>query len=68
MRNLDIALCINIMHPPGLYSGSVSSNTQEEYDSILWEDQVNAKPTWQQLNTFWNNNQNLFDVFYEGTP
>lgn len=64
MRPLDIALCLFEMHPPGLYSGSVVGNTIEEYDRIIWLDEVNKKPTWANLNKYWSDNIEKFDKYY----
>lgn len=64
MRPLDIALCIIEMHPPGKYLGSVTGNTQGEWNKVTWLDKQYTKPTWDDLNNFWNNNQSLFNKYY----
>lgn len=48
---IDIALVLNINKY--LYSGSVTSNTEENYNLIVWLDD-RKKPTWDQLNIQWN--------------
>lgn len=54
---IDIALCLHLMVDPQYqYYGSVTSNTQEQYDSIRWEDE-RQKPSWQELNVWWELNK-----------
>jgi hypothetical protein len=67
MRPLDIALVLFVWggeERGGFgYFGSVTENTKLEYDNIRWVDE-REKPTWEELNSYWESNQNLFDKFY----
>ena len=47
---IDIA--ITLAKNNYLYSGSVTSNTDESYNLITWED-ARKKPTWEELNSKW---------------
>ena len=45
---MDISWTLNALIPAAQYGGSLTDNTQEAYDKILWED-TRTKPSWQDL-------------------
>lgn len=47
---IDIAL--TLFENNYLYNGSVTDNTEESYNLIIWED-ARKKPTWEELNLEW---------------
>lgn len=47
---MDIALAIDKLVPAAVYSGSVTSNTEEDYEALLWLD-PRPQPTWEELLT-----------------
>lgn len=61
---LDVALSLLLMADPQyFYTGSVTANSEESYDLIAWEDE-RPKPTWEQINTWWQNNQSLVAPYF----
>ena len=63
MRPLDIALCLFVMLPDCKYGGSLTANNKESFDKLRWEDD-RSKPTWEEVQDYWINNQGAFDEFY----
>jgi hypothetical protein len=51
---MDIALAIEHMLYGAKYSGSVTANTQEQYDELDWQDERIQKPKWEDLLNAWN--------------
>ena len=49
---MDISWTLNALIPAAQYGGSLTDNTQEAYDKILWED-TRTKPSWQYLTSEW---------------
>lgn len=47
---MDIALALEVLIPAANYTGSVTSNTQEAYASIVWSDE-RPKPSWEEIIT-----------------
>lgn len=41
----DVAMALDQLVPAAQYSGSLTGNTQADYDALVWSDQ-RAKPTW----------------------
>jgi len=48
---MDVALCIDKLLPAAQYGG-VPGSTEEEYNSLRWEDE-RTKPTWSELVAVW---------------
>jgi len=68
MMPLDVALCLFLMVDPQYqYYGTVTDNLESSYNAIRWEDE-RQKPTWQQLNTWWTNNQATIAPYFEEKP
>ena len=53
---MDISWTLNALIPAAQYGGSLTDNTQEAYDKILWED-TRTKPSWQDLTSEWPNHE-----------
>jgi hypothetical protein len=49
---MDIALALESLVAGAIYSGSLTANTQEAYESITWND-ARTKPTWAELEVAW---------------
>jgi hypothetical protein len=64
MRPLDIALCLHLLVPNAQYGGSLTANTESSYEDLRWGDN-RPKPTWQELQAYWIENQEAFNGFYE---
>lgn len=45
---MDIALILHKLVPSAKYRGSLTDNTEESYNNIIWEDE-RPKPSWQDL-------------------
>ena len=45
---MDITLALDYLRPAAIYTGSLTANTIEAYESILWQDE-RPKPTWAEL-------------------
>jgi hypothetical protein len=63
MRQLDIALCLHLLIPNAQYGGSLTVNTEASYEALRWEDN-RPKPTWQEAQNYWIENQEAFNEFY----
>jgi len=63
MRPLDIALCLHLLVLEAKYGGSLTANNKESFDKLRWEDD-RSKPTWEEVQDYWINNQGAFDEFY----
>lgn len=48
MANLDLAMCIDSLVPAAEYGGSVTGNTQAEYEALDWTDS-RPKPAWDDI-------------------
>lgn len=46
--NMDVALALDKLIPAAKYRGSLSTNTQEAYNKLIWEDERD-KPSWIQI-------------------
>lgn len=46
---MDIALAVDNILPGAKYFGSVTANTQEAWDAVVWKDSRIDKPTWEEL-------------------
>ena len=42
---INVALAIDILVPAAQYGGSVTANTEQQYNKIRWEDE-RTQPTW----------------------
>ena len=47
---MDIALALEKIVPAAQYRGSLTDNTEESYNALIWEDS-RQKPTWEELQT-----------------
>lgn len=56
---MDIALAIEALVPSAEYFGSTTSNTKEDYDLLIWNDE-RAKPEFNAL-------QNAYDALAQET-
>ncbi len=45
---MDISLILDYLIPNAKYSGSLTPNTKETYDALVWEDE-RLKPTWEEI-------------------
>lgn len=48
MENLDITLILDFLVPAAEYQGSLTDNTKESYDSLVWNDN-RPKPSWDDI-------------------
>lgn len=55
---MDIAIAIEGLLPAAKYRGSLTSNTQQAYDALVWLD-ARTKPTWQELNNYWSSDARI---------
>jgi len=62
MKTLDLALCLFVMCPEFKYTGSLTDNTEESYNSIISSEPT---PPIEELRNFWENNQELFLEYYK---
>lgn len=46
---MDIALAVDAITPAAEYYGSVTANTKDAWDAVVWLDTRRAKPTWAEL-------------------
>lgn len=49
---MDIALVLDSLVPAAAYRGSLTANTQESYESIVWDDE-RPKPSWAAVVAEW---------------
>lgn len=49
---IDIALTLDYIYPKTKYGGCFQNNTEEEYNSIRWEDE-RKKPLWEEIINTW---------------
>ena len=47
---IDVALALDALVPAAQYGGSLTDNTEEAYEAIVWEDE-RAKPSWSMVRT-----------------
>jgi len=45
---MDIAIALDLLIPAAEYSGSLTDNSQEAFDALVWTD-IRAKPTWAEV-------------------
>jgi hypothetical protein len=50
---IDIALGIETLLPTAQYFGSLTANTKEAFDELVWQDE-RTKPTWKQVQDAYN--------------
>ncbi len=46
---MDIALRLHQLAPGAEYQGSLTANTQEAYDALVWLDTTYDKPSWETI-------------------
>ena len=49
---IDVALAIDLLVPQAEYGGSVTTNTEQQYNKVRWEDE-RTQPTWAELEQAW---------------
>ena len=49
---MDISLCIDAIVPKAQYFGSLTDNTQESFDNLIWNDK-RVKPIWNEIESVW---------------
>ncbi|WP_027366926.1 hypothetical protein [Desulfocurvibacter africanus] len=49
---MNVALALDALVPAAKYGGSLTSNTQESYNELRWEDE-RPKPTWAEIEEAW---------------
>jgi hypothetical protein len=45
---MDISLALEFIKPNAEYFGSLTDNTQDSYDNLVWLDEL-PKPTWDEI-------------------
>lgn len=45
---MDVALALDVLVPGAQYGGSLTANTEEVYDAIIWQDE-RQKPSWEAI-------------------
>ncbi len=51
---MDIALVLESLLPACQYGGSLTTNTEEAYNNIRWDDE-RPKPSWEEIQIEWSN-------------
>lgn len=50
---MDTALAIEHILPAAQYNGSVTANTLDAWEKVMWQDERIPKPTWEELESSW---------------
>ena len=51
---MNVVIALDILVPEAIYGGSVTANTEQQYNKLRWEDD-RPQPAWAELVAAWEN-------------